>query len=99
MTERNDTKRVAAIDIRHATPADVPELAALGSRTFADAFAGRVGDDALAQYLASAFSESQIAGEMAAPGSMFLLARDGDTPVGYARLLADEPHASVPSRN
>ncbi|HTK31457.1 MAG TPA: GNAT family N-acetyltransferase [Candidatus Saccharimonadaceae bacterium] len=95
--ERDDTKR-ATVDVRHATPADVPELAALGVRTFAAAFAGRVGDDALAQYLASAFSEAQIASELAAPGSVFLIARDGDTPVGYARVLADEPHASVPSR-
>jgi ribosomal protein S18 acetylase RimI-like enzyme len=98
VTEQDDTKRVATVDIRQATPVDVPELAALGSRTFAAAFAGRVGDDALAQYLASAFSESRVASELTAPGSVFLLARDGVAPVGYARVLADEPHASVPSR-
>lgn len=85
--------------VRPGILADVSELAALGSRTFRDAFADQIPESELTKYIATAFSVSQLTSELTAPHSTFLLAESEGTLIGYARLLGDVVPASVPCRN
>lgn len=84
--------RTTELDIRHATIADADLLADLGMRTFRDAFAELNDPDDIRRYLAEAFAPEQVAAEIHAPGSVFLLgyhdAFSRQKPVGYSRLFA-----------
>jgi diamine N-acetyltransferase len=87
----------AAASIRPATLEDSSTLAALGRRTFVEAFGSDNHPDDLERYVDEAFSESRIAEQLADPDAVFLLiertsARDRSgpfraaAPVGYAHL-------------
>lgn len=87
------------LTVRDATQADVDLLADLCRRTFEDAF-GPDNDPAdMAQYVATAFSRSQILSEFLTLQSVFLLAYDDNRypgkPLGYARLVGGAPDACV----
>ncbi|HEX9953178.1 MAG TPA: GNAT family N-acetyltransferase [Rubricoccaceae bacterium] len=83
--------------IRTATDADAALLADLGARTFRGAFAADNDPADLALYIAEAFTPERLAAELADPVSTFFVALDAaGAPVGYARLVADVPHAAVP---
>lgn len=74
--------------LRDATPADAEALAALGRKSFCDAF-GTLYDPAdLNAFLASAYAVEAVAGEIAAPGIMHQLAEDPATGAltGYIKL-------------
>ena len=66
-------------------------LAALGARTFTQAFAAQNEPEDLETYVAEAFSEARIAAELGEAGSTFLIGFDPETgperPVGYCRLV------------
>ncbi len=87
-----------AILVRSGTPPDATRLAPFAAHSFRAAFAAQVGGPDLDAYIAKAFSVPRIEGELADPGSTFLLAESGGDLVGYARLLAEEPPETVPCR-
>lgn len=80
----------AVLHVRSANAADTALLAHLGARTFMNAYATRNDPRNIERYVAEAFSETQVAAEIAMPGSRFLLAYDETaphgSPAGYARL-------------
>ncbi len=84
-----------SITIRRATAADAELLTQLGRQTFADSFASFNTPQNMTAYLAASFSLEKQAAELAEPGSAFLIAQVGETPVGYARLLAGSPEECV----
>lgn len=77
------------IQIRPATPGDAKLLTDLSYTTFWDAFAHhpKNAPDDLAHYMRQAFSESQIAAELADPKSIFLIAELEGKPAGYAKMI------------
>jgi ribosomal protein S18 acetylase RimI-like enzyme len=81
--------------IRPTTSDDVGTVADLSARTFVSAYQSLVPDDALREFVVSAFSENKIREEMDIPGSRFLLAYEGETPVGYAFLREAGPPIGV----
>jgi GNAT superfamily N-acetyltransferase len=83
------------ITIRRALPADAELLARMGRQTFSDSFAADNTPENMAGYLDSAFSPEIQAAELADPGTTFLIAEVGWTPVGYARLYAGPPPEAV----
>lgn len=85
----------AVITIRRATLADAEMLSALGAITFQSAFAADNDPDDMATYLASAFSPTQQAAELADPRATFFVAEIEGEAAGYAKLLAGEAPACV----
>lgn len=77
------------IHIRQATLDDVKLLTELSYTTFWDAFAHhpKNAPDDLATYMRQAFSEVQIAAELADETAVFLIAAIEDKPAGYAKLI------------
>jgi ribosomal protein S18 acetylase RimI-like enzyme len=74
------------IHFRRAGVEDAQAIAAFGARTFAETFAPYNDRDDIQRYLSSNFSEPQIASELLDPGTIFLLAYDQETLIGYAKL-------------
>ena len=81
--------------IRPATSGDVEIVADLSARTFVSAYKTMLPDEALGDFVDSAFSQNKIREEMDIPGSHFLLAYEGETLVGYAFLREAGPPTGV----
>lgn len=79
------------VHIRLGTLDDNVLLAALGARTFYDAFAADNKPENIAAYIQEAFHPEKQAEELRDPLSVFLIAEIDETPAGYARLLASDP--------
>jgi diamine N-acetyltransferase len=84
--------------LRTATPSDAELLASLGARTFADTFAADNTPEDMAAYLAANFSPAQLAGELAVPTAIFLIAEIDTQTVGYTKLQFGEmpPEITAP---
>jgi ribosomal protein S18 acetylase RimI-like enzyme len=80
---------------RPAGSDDVEIVADLSARTFVSAYKSMLPDEALGEFVVSAFSQNKIREEMDIPGSYFLLAYEGKTPVGYAFLREAGPPIGV----
>ena len=72
--------------IRPASVEDAALLAELGARTFAETFAADNRPEDMTAYLASSFSQSQQAAELADPHSLFLIADIDGVAAGYAKI-------------
>ena len=83
------------IHFRQAASADAALLAELGAQTFRDSFAKDNTLEDMAAYLAASFSPAKQAAELAAPGSLFLIAEVEGSPAGYARLKQGPAPACV----
>lgn len=81
--------------IRPSTSSDVEIIADLSARTFVSAYKSMLPEEALGDFVVSAFSQNKIREEMDIPGSHFLLAYEGETPVGYAFLREAGPPIGV----
>lgn len=81
--------------IRHAQPNDAGLLAELGARTFSETFAADNSAANMAAYLASAFSETQQAAELADPRSAFHIAETNGVAAGFAMLRSGSVPDSV----
>ena len=73
-----------------ATLDDVDILVKVSVKTFRDTFAEVNTKEDMKIYLAKAFSRDQLIKELNDPASTFLLALDGETVVGYAKLKEGE---------
>jgi len=87
----------SGVSIRRGGAADAALLAEIGRRTFEQAFGSQNDPEQLARYLGEAFSEARLRDELAALGSSFFLAEDGDRARGYARILAGPAPEGVPA--
>ena len=75
---------------RLATLDDVDTLVKVSVKTFRDTFAEVNTKEDMKIYLAKAFSRDQLIKEITDPASTFLLALDGESVVGYAKLNEGE---------
>ncbi|MFA9430575.1 GNAT family N-acetyltransferase [Egicoccus sp. AB-alg2] len=84
--------------LRRATADDTALLAALGARTFTEAFMGVHDPGRVARYAARSFAEPRIAEQLAQPGAAFLLGVDPTTArvVAYAH-VRPAPATMVPA--
>lgn len=76
----------ASCTIRRGVPGDAAMLAALGRKTFLDAFAADNTPENTAAYVAHAYGVEQQAAELALPDAVFLVAEVDGTAAGYAYL-------------
>ena len=89
----------ANLNIRRAKVDDAGLLAELSARTFSETFAADNNPADMAAYLASAFSEAQLAAELADPNSSFHIAENNGVAVGYAVLRSGRVLDSVTDNN
>jgi diamine N-acetyltransferase len=75
---------------RVATLADVDTLVKISIKTFRDTFAEANTKEDMKIYLAKAFSRDQLLKEINDPAVRFILALDGETVVGYAKIKVEE---------
>lgn len=71
------------MDLRPATSADVPELAAVGRATFTDAFGHLYSAEDLESFLSQWRSPARIAANIADPATRVTVVEDGGAIVGY----------------
>ena len=78
--------KAASCTIRRGAAGDAAMLAALGRKTFLDAFAADNAPENTAAYVAHAYGVVQQAAELALPDGVFLIAEVDGTAAGYAYL-------------
>src|SRR5688572_8730661 len=81
--------------IRGGNANDAELLAELGARTFSDTFAADNTPENMSAYLASAFSQEQLAAELTDPHCSFKIAETDGVAVGYAMLRSGNVLAEV----
>jgi len=77
---------MSEINIRVATTEDAALIADLSRQTFYDTFAAANTVENMDKFMNEAFTREKLMAEVGAAGNTFLLAYDGNEPVGYARL-------------
>ncbi len=85
--------------IRRGKTQDAELLAELGARTFSDTFAADNTPEDMTAYLASAFSATQLASELADPQSTFQIADAEGVAVGYAMLRSGNVLGAITNDN
>jgi GNAT superfamily N-acetyltransferase len=81
--------------VRRGQAGDAALLAELGARTFSETFAPDNSPEDMTAYLASAFSPSQQAAELADATSLFLIAETNGVATGYAMLRSGNMPDSI----
>ena len=74
------------ITIRVATKDDAELIAGMSRQTFYDTFAAHNTKENMDRFLSETFNHDVLVAEVGASDNIFLLAYEGDEPVGYARL-------------
>lgn len=74
------------IVIRYATIEDAELIADLSRRTFYETFGYVNTKENMDKFMDEQFAREKLIREVAEPGNTFLLAFDGDVPVGYVRM-------------
>lgn len=86
-----------SFSVRAATLEDVSLLVNLGAKTFQDTFAVHNTQENMRLYMEKTFTDEQITKEVSDPATIFLIAYDGSTPVGYAKMKMGEIPAHLNS--
>ena len=76
--------------ISQASPANLPTLRTLAIETFSDTWAVHNTPEDMADYLGTAYSEENLARELASPDYAFFLAWENDQAIGFAKMRAEE---------
>ncbi len=87
------------LTMRLASADDAPALAALGRRTFADAFGADSTADDLATFLDSTYTVALQGAELADPVLTYLLIERSGTPIGFALLRANSVSPFIEDRS
>lgn len=81
-----------ALRVRHAVAGDIDTLQQLGIQTFRETFEDLNSAENMREYLDKSFNRSQLENEFKENDSTFLLAYEGDVPVGYTRMRTSHNH-------
>ena len=87
------------IAIRLATGSDAELIADLSRQTFYETFAPYNTKEDMDKFMNEQFSRDLLIKEVTSPGNIFLLAFDGDEPVGYARLRENNIPPQLANQN
>lgn len=79
-----------SVTIRYAGKEDAELVADLSRQTFYDTFAASNTKENMDKFMNEIFTKDALMKEVGEPGSIFLLAYDGEEPVGYARMRDGE---------
>ena len=90
---------IPTIQVRLAGQVDAELIADISRRTFYDSFAQYNTEENMQLFLNQQFTREKQMAEVGAPGRTFLLASQGDQPVGYASLREIDPPGSLAGTN
>lgn len=90
---------VNMITIRPATAEDAGLIADMSRQTFYDTFAAQNNKEDMDKFLQEQFTREMLIAEVDAPGNLFLLAYEGQRPVGYARLRDNNNPPELSGKN
>jgi len=82
--------RMSSISIKYAEPSDAELIADISRQTFYDTFAAVNTKEDMEKFMNEQFSRESLIKEVGAPGNLFLLAYDGNEPLGYVRIREGE---------
>ena len=85
--------------IRFATADDAELIADLSRRTFHESFGYVNTKEIMDKFMNEQFTREKLIKEVTEPGNTFLLAFDGDTPVGYVRMREGKKFAEFDSKD
>ena len=74
------------ITVRNATLKDAELIAGMSRQTFYDSFANENTKEDMDKFMSEQFTRELLMKEVGAEGNIFLLAYEGDEPVGYVRM-------------
>jgi diamine N-acetyltransferase len=74
------------IDVKIADSTDAALIADISRRTFWDSFAGENTPANMEKFMSGEFAREKLMDEVGRPGSIFLLAYQGQVPVGYVKM-------------
>ena len=77
---------MSPVSIRYATAADRELITDLSRQTFYETFASHNTEENMDKFMKDSFAKEILMKEVDAPGNIFLLAFDGEEPVGYVRM-------------
>jgi ribosomal protein S18 acetylase RimI-like enzyme len=77
---------MAGITIRFAESNDAELIADISRQTFYETFASQNTKENMDKFMGEAFTKEILMKEVGAPDTIFLLAYDGEEPVGYVRM-------------
>lgn len=83
------------VTITKALTGDVTIIQAVGRETFFEAFASQNTVTDMEKYLDEHFSEEKIQQELNNPESVFFIAREDETPIGYMKLNTGNAQTDV----
>ncbi len=83
------------LKIRLATAADAPELAAVGSRVFQDAYGGTAPDADIADHIEAFFSEPVVRSEISRADVTYFMATEDDHCAGLVKMRDSDVPALV----
>jgi diamine N-acetyltransferase len=89
------SSEIDSIQIRRGVLEDAPALAALATRTFADAFAADNRPEDLQAHLESSYGVAQQSQELSDPNEITLLAFSGETLIAFAQVRRKVPPECV----
>jgi ribosomal protein S18 acetylase RimI-like enzyme len=84
-----------AVTIRPAHAADAQVLAVLGATTFYETFRPFNTEEDMNAYISKAYNEVVVLANLQNPQIKYAIAFDGDTAIGYIKLLLDATHPKL----
>lgn len=71
-------------------------LSRLGRQTFLESHGHSAGPDVIAAYVAEKYTPAVLQAELEDPRAIYHIAFHGHEPIGFTKLLLDQPHANIP---
>jgi len=84
---------MSSIRIKYAEIPDAELIADMSRQTFYDTFAAVNTKEDMDKFMNEQFNRETLIKEVGAPGNLFLLAYDGEEPLGYVRIREGERHS------
>lgn len=95
LCEKRKVIQMSAIVIRKAFPEDVETIQYIGRQTFFETFAQSNTEEDMDKYLKENFSNEKITTELNHPDSLFFIAWEDETPIGYLKLNAGKAQTEL----
>lgn len=88
---------MSEIRVREAGASDIPELATLGARVFADTYGDTTTPEDMRSHIDAHFSEAAVSREMTRDGIEYLAAVSAGELVGFVKIVCGGAPAAVPA--
>ena len=85
------------IKIRNVSIKDYAHVQAIGRETFYETFAQSNSEDDMQKYLSDSFNDEKVKAELSSPESLFYIAWQNDTSIGYLKINFGDAQTEIQS--